>query len=288
MHRVGGRLDEARSAGGPARCQIGRDVFSTATASANGGPAAACTRASTAGPSSARHETQKHCGSEETGRLGERVERERQRVRRLPGGIEGRLEVDVLGLELRGDVAHQRGDVLDRLGRGRAEAVAGRRAVEQPRRRVRVRGRELAVVEPDDPRTEPQPAPFARLAEPQQRLGASAFGDERAVAGRVWLDVHRRPRQHADAPVAREDAAAAVIDDCDRDGVATELEHLRRERVGLHVLELLRVEEDLDARAHAKLRRTSSLGSMPSPGPSGSRATRPSMSSGTASETSSS
>ena len=88
--------------------------------------------------------------------------------------------------------------------------------------------------------------------------------------------------------MAREDAAAAVIDDCDRDGVATELEHLRRERVGLHVLELLRVEEDLDARAHAKLRRTSSLGSMPSPEPAGSRATRPSMSSGTASETSSS
>ena len=30
-----------------------------------------------------------------------------------------------------------------------------------------------------------------------------------------------------------------------------ELEHLRRERFGLHVLELLRVEEDLHARAHA-------------------------------------
>src|SRR5207342_2010538 len=113
------------------------------------------------------------------------------------------------------------------------------------------------------------PAPFARLAEPQQTLGASTFGNESAVAGAFWLDVHRRPRQHADAPVAREDAAAAVIDDCDRDGVATELEHLRRERVGLHVLELLRVDEDLDARAHAKLRRTSSLGSMPSPEPAG-------------------
>ena len=88
--------------------------------------------------------------------------------------------------------------------------------------------------------------------------------------------------------MAREDTPAAVIGDGDRDGVAAELEHLRRERVRLHVLELLRVEEHLDARAHAKPRRTSSLGSTPSPGPSGSRATRPSMSSGTASDTSSS
>ena len=166
--------------------------------------------------------------------------------------------------------------------------MARGRAVEQPRGRVREGGCELAVVESDDPRSEPQAAPFARLAKPQQRLGSRAVGDQRAVAIASRLDVQRRPRQHAHAPVAREHAATTVIGDRNRDGVAAKLEHLRGERLRLHVIELLRVEKDLDSRAHAKLRRTASLGSTPRPGPSGSRATRPSMSSGTASEVSSS
>ena len=61
------------------------------------------------------------------------------------------------------------------------------------------------------------------------------------------------------------------------------------QRLGLNVLELLRVEEDLHTGVHEeKPRRTSSLGSTPRPGPTGSRATRPSISSCAASEASSS
>ena len=89
--------------------------------------------------------------------------------------------------------------------------------------------------------------------------------------------------------MTREDAAGAVVGNRDGDGIATEVEDLRRELVRRGVVELLRVDEDLDAGVHAeKLRRTSSLGSTPSPGPSGSRATTPSISSGAASVGSSS
>ena len=150
-------------------------------------------------------------------------------------------------------------------------------------------GGERVVVQADDPGAEAKAGAVARLPEAVQRRRRRSLGQERAVARRVGLEIDGRPRQDADPAVPREHAAAPVIGDRDADRIAAEPEHLVGERVRLDVLELLRVEEDLEAGVHDENPcRTSSLGSTPRPGPSGSRATTPSISSGTASVVSSS
>ena len=167
--------------------------------------------------------------------------------------------------------------------------MPGERAVEKSRRRLGVRRGELAVVEGDDPRAEAEAGAVAGLAKAQQRLRGGAGRHERAVAAPLGLEVERAPGQHADAAVPWQDAAGPVVGDGDGDGVAAQLEHLGGELVGADVVELLGVEEHLDAAVHAEnRRRSSSLGSTPSPGPPGSRATTPSISSGSASVESSS
>ena len=219
----------------------------------------------------------------------DRLERERERVRRLPGRVERRLQLDRLRPELSSDVGRERGDVFHRLRRGRTEAVAGRGTVEQPRGGVRVGRGERVVVQADDPRAEAESRPAACLPEAVQRRRRGSLRPERAIARCVGLEVDRRLRQDADPAVPREHAAAPVVGNGDADRIAAEFEHLRGELVRPDMLQLLRIEEDLDAGVHdEKLRRTSSLGSTPSPGPSGSRARTPSMSSGSASVASSS
>ena len=104
-------------------------------------------------------------------------------------GIEARLEVDSLGAELRGNVAGERGDVLDRLGRRGAQAVPRERAVEQARGGVGVRGAQLVVVEAYDPGAEAKPRTVARLAEAQQLCRADAA---RARASRSGSTAARR------------------------------------------------------------------------------------------------
>ena len=152
-------------------------------------------------------------------------------------------------------------------------------------RRVSVLTGSTLYVEPSADRY----GPLARLAKAEQRLETDARRDERAVAVGARLDVQRAAREHAHTLVAGKHAARAVVRNRDRDGVAAELEDLRRQPVRRRVVELLGIDEDLNARVHEeKLRRTSSLGSTPSPGPSGSRATTPSIASGVTSVASSS
>ncbi len=94
------------------------------------------------------------CG-QQLGLRRERRECERERVRRLPGGVEPRFEIDRVRGHAGGDVAGERGEVLHGLRRRGTEAVTERAPIDRRRRGLRVTGRECFVMQrrPPRPRT---------------------------------------------------------------------------------------------------------------------------------------